>query len=546
MGKIRGLLRLTQLLKTIARYRLYDLVPGELPMWLKVVLKGLAGNNQDLKDASPEKRLRLAMQTMGPVMVKFGQALSTRRDLFSAELINELSLLQDKVAPFPSDQAIRVIEDSLGQSIKEVFAHFETEAMAAASIAQVHAAQLKDGRDVVVKVLRPGVEEAIARDIQMLYTLAALFNQVYKEAPRFRMIESVREFEQNLSDELDLQREAANAALMRRNFIDSEILRIPQVHFDYTRQRVMVQERIYGLACTDVDKFKDAGVDLSVLAKRAVEIAFTQIFRDNFFHADMHPGNIFVDISHPSAPSYIAVDFGIVGSLTDHDREYLSETLLGFFQQDYHRVAKIHIDRGWVAADTRISDFEGAIRTISEPIFEKPLSEISFGLILVQVLKTTQRFQMQAQPSLLLLEKTLFQIEGLGRQIYPELDLWQTAKPILEDWDRKRRGPSKLWQEFKLVAPHIAAKLPSLPQHALDAVEQVSQTSARQVALQNEVTALRVEMSYQGKQRKRQTLAAILVMVGLAVPIMTESVNFGPSWVLFALALVILLTEPKR
>jgi ubiquinone biosynthesis protein len=404
-------------------------------------------------------RIRRALEDLGPIFVKFGQLLSTRRDLLPDDLAQELAHLQDRVPPFPGDQARAIVERAYGRPVAELLDDFCEQPMASASIAQVHGARLKDGRPVVVKVLRPGIEKVIRRDIGLMYLVAELAQRYWGEGRRLRPVEVVREYEKTIFDELDLLREAANASQLRRNWLNSPALYIPEVHWDLTRRNVLVMERIYGTPVSDVKAIKAQGISMQMLGERGVEIFFTQVFRDNFFHADMHPGNIFVE---PTG-RYIAVDFGIIGALTRADQRYLAENLLAFFHRDYRRVAELHVESGWVAGDTRIEEFESSIRTVCEPIFDKPLREISFGHFLVHLFQTARRFNMEVQPQLVLLEKTLLNIEGLGRQLYPELDLWATAKPFLERWMEGRVGPWAFLGRLRAALPGLSEQLPELP-----------------------------------------------------------------------------------
>ena len=409
-------------------------------------------------------RLRLACEELGPIFVKFGQALSTRRDLLPADIADELVKLQDRVPPFPSEIAVRMVETALGHDVKELFRDFDTEPLAAASIAQVHAATLRDGREVVVKLLRPNVEDAVRQDVELLYTIAQLAETYWPDSRRLKPVEVVAEFEKNLGNELDLMREAANAAQLRRNFAGSDQLYIPEVYWDYCRSNVLTIERIHGIPIGDVAALEAYGTDIKRLAESGVDIFFTQVFRHNFFHADMHPGNIFVDVTDPAWPRYLAIDFGIVGTLSARDQQYLAENFVAFFERDYRRVADLHIDSGWVPSHTRADELEAAVRAVCEPIFERPLKDISFGLVLLRLFETARRFDMQVQPQLVLLQKTLLNIEGLGRQLYPELDLWRTAKPILERWMHERMD---LTAHFKRVYenwPRISSDLMLAPQ----------------------------------------------------------------------------------
>ena len=407
-------------------------------------------------------RIRKTLEDLGPIFIKFGQLLSTRRDLLPDELALELAKLQDRVPPFPGTEARAMIEAAWGGPIENQLDAFDETPLASASIAQVHTASLKDGTRVVVKVLRPDIDKVIRRDIGLLYTMAGLAQRYWKDGRRLRPLEVVREYEKTIFDELDLQREAANASQLRRNWHGSEELYIPDIYWSLTRTNVMVMERIYGTPVSNVDELKAQGVSMQLLGERGVEIFFNQVFRDNFFHADMHPGNIFVE---PSG-RYISVDFGIVGSLTTEDQRYLAENLLAFFRRDYRRIAELHIESGWVAASTRVDEFESAIRTVSEPIFEKPLSEISFGHFLLRLFQTARRFEMEVQPQLVLLQKTLLNIEGLGRQLYPELDLWTTAKPFMERWIKDQVGPKAFAERTWRNLGALSEQLPELPQLA--------------------------------------------------------------------------------
>lgn len=404
-------------------------------------------------------RIRQALEDLGPIFVKFGQLLSTRRDLLPDDIADELARLQDRVAPFPGQQARRIIEKALGMPLSQGFLDLDEVPLASASIAQVHAARLLDGREVVVKVVRPNIEKVIRRDVSLLYIVAGLAERYWSEGRRLHPTEVITELEKTILDELDLMREAANASQLRRNFQDSPLLYVPQVYWPLNRRNVMVMERIYGTPIWDVASLRRQGIDLKELAEHGVELFFTQVFRHSFFHADMHPGNIFV------APSgeYIAVDFGIIGTLSDGDQRYLAENFLAFFQRDYRRVAELHVHAGWVGKHTRVDEFESAIRSVCEPIFERPLKDISFGQFLVRLFQTARRFEMEVQPQLVLLQKTLLNIEGLGRQLYPDLDLWQTAKPFLERWMHERVGAQSLVRSLRANLPGWTEKLPEVP-----------------------------------------------------------------------------------
>jgi ubiquinone biosynthesis protein len=404
-------------------------------------------------------RIRRALEDLGPMFIKFGQILSTRRDLIPGDIADELARLQDRVPPFPGEQARALIEKAFGRPVEQIFAAFEVTPMASASIAQVHPARLQQGQEVVVKVLRPDIERIIRRDVGLLYIVAGLAQRYWRDGRRLRPLDVVRDYEKTILDELDLIREAANASQLRRNWEGSALLYVPEVYWDYTKRNVMVMERIYGTPVGDVAALKAQGISMRQLGEQGVEIFFTQVFRDNFFHADMHPGNIFVE---PSG-RYIAVDLGIVGTLTQGDQRYLAENLLAFFNRDYRRVAELHVESGWVPKGTRVDEFESAIRAVCEPIFNRPLSQISFGHFLLHLFQTARRFNMQVQPQLVLLQKTLLYIEGLGRQLYPELDLWTTAKPFMERWMREQVGPEAFLRKMKKNLPQVAEQAPDLP-----------------------------------------------------------------------------------
>ena len=496
------------------------------------------------KDQPRGVRIRKTLEDLGPIFVKFGQTLSTRRDLFPEDIAIELVKLQDKVPPFSSTEARAIIEKELGSLISENFAEFEDIPLASASIAQVHVAKLKNGEDVVVKVLRPGVNEAVQRDIDLLYELARLAQRFWEDAKRLRPVEVVAEFEKTILDELDLVREAASASELRRNFEHSKILYIPKVYWDWTRERILVLERVYGIPIGDVDKLKSENIDLKLLAERGVEIFFTQVLRDNFFHADMHPGNIFVA---PDA-SYVAVDFGIVGSLTLADLDYLANNLLAFFNRDYRRVAELHIESEWVPKETRIDQLESAIRTVCEPIFEKPLKEISYGHLLLRLFQAARRFNAEVQPQLVLFQKTLLNIEGLGRQLYPELDLWQTAKPILEKWYKARIGPKAVIKKLQKEFPEWSESMPEIPGLVHRVLKQAATGQLEMQWRSDELEALRHQLA---RNNRRSVAAATgsAFIISAAVILGLDGYSpemLGPapvlSWLLTGMGLVFLIS----
>ena len=416
------------------------------------------------------ERLREALESLGPIFVKFGQVLSTRRDLLPPDIADELARLQDRVPPFPGELAVRAIEKGLGQPLDELFDDFDRQPVASASIAQVHFARLKDGREVAVKVLRPNMAPVIERDLELLRTAGTLLVKVSADARRLRPLDVIDEFDKYLHDELDLIREAANATQLRRNFDGSPLLRVPEIHWDWCATGVMTMERMRGIPIGQIERMRAAGIDLKKLSRDGVEIFFTQVFRHGFFHADMHPGNILVGDTGRDFNRYIALDFGIVGTLSDFDKNYLAQNFLAFFQRDYRRVAELHVESGWVPATTRIEELEGAVRACCEPVFDRPLREISLGLVLMRLFQASRRFNVEIQPQLVLLQKTLLNIEGLGRQLDPDLDLWVTAKPILEKWMREQIGLEGFAERVKLESRQWARLLPELPRLAHDAL----------------------------------------------------------------------------
>ena len=467
-GKVsrwRVLRRLVQIQRITTEYGLQEFFAGSRLerrlAWLRLVSPWTWFVRR--QPGSRAERLRLALETLGPIFIKFGQALSTRRDLLPADLADELAKLQDRVPPFPVDEARQRIEAALGAPVGELFADFETEPLGAASLAQVHGAVLKTGEAVVVKVLRPGMRERIVQDLELMYAVAGIFAAGSDDGRRLRPVEVVAEYEKTVLDELDLMREAGNAAQLRRQFLGSPIIHVPAVYWDLCRVDVMVMERVYGVQISDITKLRELGTDFKKLGEYGVEIFFTQVFKHNFFHADMHPGNIFVDVTDPANPRYAAIDFGIVGTLDTRDQHYLAANFLAFFDRDYRRVAQLHIDSGWVPPDTRVDELESAVRTVCEPIFNKPLSEISFGQVLLRLFETARRFRMEVQPQLILLQKTLLNIEGLGRQLYPELDLWQTAQPILRQWMKEHLSPLAVLRSWRQQAPDVLEALKGAP-----------------------------------------------------------------------------------
>ena len=468
-----------------------------------------------LRNRAPRgQRIREALEELGPIFIKFGQMLSTRKDLLSDDIAEELTALQDKVPPFDGEVARQIIEKSYGVNLDTYFDEFETKPLASASIAQVHSAKLKDGKEIVVKVLRPKILPIIKRDLALLHIIAKLAERYSRDARRLRAKEIVEEYEKTILDELDLMREAANASQLRRNFENSHELYIPEIYWDYTRRDVMVMERIYGEPMANIEKMKAEGVNMKRLSELGVETFFTQVFTHNFFHADMHPGNIFVDIEDKENPKYIAVDFVIVGTLSPQDQRYLAENFLAFFKRDYNRVAQLHVDSGWVPAGTRVDEFESAIRSVCEPIFERPLKDISFGQLLLRLFQTARRFNMEVQPQLVLLQKTLLNIEGLGRQIYPELDLWQTAKPFLENWMNEQVGTKSMLKSLKKNLPYIAEKMPDMPELLFEAVRKIAEGES----VQQQAADVK-SLSHQMENNYRRLIQTIIGSTGLVVSV---------------------------
>ena len=520
MKAVRDTLRVINICRVLVRHGLDEFVfaiPQVRPI---AFIYALLPWNWGRSDQGPRaRRMRLALEELGPIFVKFGQTLSTRRDLIPEDIADELAGLQDQVPPFPGSEARTMIEASLGKSVELLFSEFEEQPLASASIAQVHAATLLDGRKVVVKVVRPGIEALIRRDIDLMHTIARLAERYWKEGRRLHPIEVIQEYENIIFDELDMMREAASASQLGRNFKNSPLLYVPEIIWPYTRRNIMVMERVSGIPVSDFKRLCDAGVDVKALAERGVEIFFTQVVRDNFFHADMHPGNIFVSEENPTEPRYIAVDFGIMGSLTPKDRRYLAENFIAFFNRDYHRVAELHVQSRWVPAHTRINDFEAAIRSVCEPIFERPLKEISFGHLLLRLFQTARRFDMEVQPQLVLLQKTLLNIEGLGRQLYPDLDLWVTAKPFLEDWMKDQLGVKALVRELKKQAPYMGETLPRLPALLHEVL-----TQAREGRLEMQIRSEDLEQVKREIRHANQR--TVLAIIGSTL-VLTAGIIFG-------------------
>jgi len=505
--------RLYQIIQVQLEYGLDELLPAhqltKAPLLLRKSLFWIKNRHADKPLG---ERLRLALQSLGPVWIKFGQMLSTRRDLFPPHIADPLALLQDQVAPFDGHLAKAQIEKALGGPLETWFDEFDVTPLASASIAQVHTARLKsNGREVVLKVIRPDIRPIIDADLKLMHRMARIIAKALPQTRRLKPIEVVREYEKTLLDELDLRREAANAIQLRRNFENSEELYVPEVFPDFSNETVMVSERIYGIQVSDIEGLVANGTNMKLLAERGVSVFFTQVFRDSFFHADMHPGNVFVSPKHPENPQWIGLDCGIVGTLNSEDKRYLAENFLAFFNRDYRRVAELHVDSGWVPADTNIDEFEFAIRIVCEPIFAKPLCEISFGHVLLNLFNTARRFNMEVQPQLVLLQKTLLYVEGLGRQLYPQLDLWETAKPYLERWMMNQVGPQAVLNAIKDRAPFWAEKLPELPELLYD--------SLRQGKAMNQ----RMDQLYQGYRQSKRSQATGKFLFGVGATLVVCS-----------------------
>jgi len=502
------------------------------------------------EDIPRGERIRCALEDLGPIFVKFGQILSTRRDLLPDDIANELAKLQDQVPSFPGDLALDIVEQVFKKPIAEIFQTFNKEPLASASIAQVHVATLLDGKEVVVKIVRPGIGAVIGRDIGLMFIIAELAERYWPGAKRLRPVEVIAEYEKTIFDELDLMREAASASQLKRNFKTSNLLYVPEVFWPLTRSNVMVMERISGTPISNIEALREQQIDLKRLAESGVEIFFTQVFRDSFFHADMHPGNIFVSDSG----QYIAVDFGIMGTLSPGDQRYLAENFLAFFRRDYRKVAELHVESGWVPEGTRVDEFESAIRTVCEPIFERPLKDISFGHVLLRLFQTARRFNMEVQPQLVLLQKTLLNIEGLGRQLYPDLDLWQTAKPYLERWMSEQIGLRSLLNSMKVNAPQWAEILPEVPGLLHKVLNNLEQgTMQNQLDTIRSIEGLRKDLRRSNKQNFRVIVGASFIISAVIMQALggQGQLMFGNSpvitWMLGGLgALIVIFSWPTR
>ncbi len=506
--------RLLTITRILLRYRLDQLLLArQLPWTMRILL--LPCKLWPAPKLNRGERLRHALEDLGPISIKFGQLLSTRPDLVPADIALELNLLQDKVPPFDKDLFRTLVETALEEKVETVFDSYEREPLASASVAQVHGATLHSGQRVVIKIIRPGIERIIEQDVRLLHVIARLIERYSADGKRLRPVEVINDYRITIFDELDLQREAANASQLRRNFLDSRLLYVPEIYWDYTRHNILVMERIHGLQVNNIPAIVEQGTDMKALAERGVEIFFKQVFEQNFFHADMHPGNIFVATENPEYPKYIAVDMAIVGSLTREDQYYLARNLLAMFRRDYRQVAELHVQSGWVPEYTRVEELEAAVRTVCEPIFEKPLKDISFGQVLMNLFRTARRFDMEVQPQLVLLQKTLLNIEGLGRQLYPELDLWTTAHPFLERWLKDHFHPKAVWRDFKRYGPEWLEKFPAVPAlmfNGLEQLQNLSELAPRLEQTHKELVRQRIERS----RSKRRSVIGALALIGAA------------------------------
>ncbi|PHS33136.1 MAG: ubiquinone biosynthesis regulatory protein kinase UbiB [Methylophaga sp.] len=516
--KIRHFFRLIQINHVLAKYRLDEFIQATHLLRPLRFLNYLSPYRLTHSNKAPRgERLRLALEELGPIFVKFGQILSTRRDLLPDDIADALAKLQDQVTPFPSEQALALIQQAYGdQALDKIFANIDEEPLASASIAQVHSAKLLDGSDVILKVIRPNIKQQIRRDVELLHTLADLAQCFWVDGRRLRPKEVVIEIEKNLYDELDMMREASSASQLRRNFKDSDLLYVPEINWQLTSTNLLVQERIYGIPIGNIEQLNAHDVNMEKLAETGVEIFFTQAFKHGFFHADMHPGNIMVDVSNPENPHYIAIDFGIMGTLSPEDQNYLADNFLAFFNSDYRRVAELHVQSGWVPADTRVDEFEAAIRSVCEPIFAKPLHEISFGQVLLRLFQTARRFNMEVQPQLVLLQKTLLNIEGLGRQLYPELDLWKTAKPILEQWMREKMSWQATLKTLQQEAPNWIQTLPKLPAMLHDIAQQTQDGKLKMQLSSRDLQALKQEIR-NASYRSASAISGAALIIGAAI-----------------------------
>ncbi len=520
---MRRLARLLTIYTVLARYRLDQLLPDHAAgRLLKLLIRLHPAAWGASTDAHPWARARLAMEQLGPVFIKFGQLLSTRHDLLPETAIEDLSNLQDNVPPFSEQAAFDIIERELKAPVARLFGTLERKPLASASVAQVHAGTLPDGREIVVKVIRPGIERVVARDLDLLLTGARWLQRLGPETRRFHPVQVVTDYRHILLGELDLGQEAANGAQFRRNFAGSGLLYVPEIHWQLSTNKVLTMERVYGVPVSDIHSMQAAGVNLEYLSELGVEIFFTQVFRDNFFHADMHPGNVMVDIRDPDNPRYLSLDCAIVGTLSKAERFLLARQLMALLDKDYEQIALLMVEAGWVPPHTRIHEFQNALRTVLEPVLERPLHEIEFGPILIRLFQTARRFEMQALPQFVLLEKTLIHVEGLGRRLYPELDIWAIGRPLLEQWLRDQIGPGAIMQTIKRNGPALIEQIPHIPKLAWDALQEMRTLSKNQQALLQQVEERQLRL------RRRDRALTLLGLIGLGLGLLWA---VQPQWV---------------
>jgi len=515
---VNRLFRLLKIYRVANRYRLGELLRNfDQARGLSLLLSLPLPAARDIDTLNRGQRLRLALEALGPIFIKFGQLLSTRRDMVPEDIADELAVLQDNVPPFGEEEAAALVEEALGATLDELFADFTSTPLASASIAQVHTAVLPGGEEVVVKVIRPGIDKIISQDIALLKSIARFVEHNVDQGKRLRAMEVVQDYDYIIHDELNLMSEGANGTQLRRNFEHSGLLYVPRVYWDYTRMNVLVMERIHGIPVSRIEELKACGIDLKVLAERGVEIFFTQVFTHSFFHADMHPGNVYVSREHPEKPQYIALDCAIIGTLSRDDQYYLAKNLLAIFKRDYRRVAELHVECGWVPPDTPVNAFEATMRSVCEPIFQKPLKDISFGMLLLQLFQTASRFNMEVQPSLVLLQKTLLNVEGLGKQLYPELDLWENALPFLERWQKQRLSPISNLKKVSERIPEWLEQLPEIPELLFDAMQEIKQSRGHREAMERE-REKRFARFRNHRRRHNRLLGMVLVaMAGLSL-----------------------------
>jgi len=515
---VNRLFRLLKIYRVANRYRLGELLRNfDQARGLSLLLSLPLPAARDIDTLNRGQRLRLALEALGPIFIKFGQLLSTRRDMVPEDIADELAVLQDNVPPFGEEEAAALVEEALGATLDELFADFTSTPLASASIAQVHTAVLPGGEEVVVKVIRPGIDKIISQDIALLKSIARFVEHNVDQGKRLRAMEVVQDYDYIIHDELNLMSEGANGTQLRRNFEHSGLLYVPRVYWDYTRMNVLVMERIHGIPVSRIEELKACGIDLKVLAERGVEIFFTQVFTHSFFHADMHPGNVYVSREHPEKPQYIALDCAIIGTLSRDDQYYLAKNLLAIFKRDYRRVAELHVECGWVPPDTPVNAFEATMRSVCEPIFQKPLKDISFGMLLLQLFQTASRFNMEVQPSLVLLQKTLLNVEGLGKQLYPELDLWENALPFLERWQKQRLSPISNLKKVSERIPEWLEQLPEIPELLFDAMQEIKQSRGHREAMEQEREKRFARFRNHRRRRNRLLGMVLVAMAGLSL-----------------------------